>query len=239
MPPPIPSAGVVEREIEQEYEAKPLEMQKDIPSVEVDIPEERLDFPSHKTVSIQAVTIEGNESVSDREIQGWIEEFVGTRMSIADIYRMCKTIDEGYAANGYFLARAYPPPQDIQDGVLVIRILEGRIGSIEVEGNKHYKTAFIRKYFEPFCCHALKYDEFLKALLLLNENADLSAGVLFEKGRQVGTADLIVRVKDKRPIHLYLNENNYGRNLTTNTQMGGALIGEIASFKGINFPLQK
>ena len=221
VPPPLPSAGVIEREIEQEYEGKPLELEKEVPSVEVSIPEEKLAMDSNATVFVRQVEIEGNRVVSTREIQEWIQGCLDQNLNISDIYQLCKIIDQNYAAKGYFLTRSYPPPQKIQDGVLRIKILEGRLGAIRIEGNKFYSTKFIMRYFEPFCEQCLNYDKFLKALLLLNENSDLSVGVLFEKGKEVGTADLIVHVSDKRPIHLYFNENNYGRDLTTNSQLGG------------------
>lgn len=221
IPPPVPSAGVVEREIEYNYESKPFELKGEMPAVEVDIPEARLDMPSDATVFIKQVVIEDNSVICDEEIQGWIQGFCDQQLCIADIYQICRTIDQNYAARGYFLSRSYPPPQEIRDGVLVIKVLEGKIGNIRIEGNQYYSTKFIYKYFRPFCRQPLHYDEFIEALLLLNENTDLSAGVLFEKGAEVGTADLIVRVIDKRPIHLYLNENNYGRDLTTSTQLGG------------------
>ncbi len=57
--------------------------------------------------------------------------------------------------------------------------------------------------------------------MLLNENTDLMAGSIFEKGKEFGYADVILRVNDKRPMHLYLNGNNYGRNITTNVRAGG------------------
>ena len=235
IPPPLPSAGVVEREIEQEYEGKPLQLQKDIPSVEIDIPEERLQMDSNKTVFIDEIKIEGNKEISSGAIQKWIAGFLHRELKIADIYQICKRIDQGYAEKGYFLTRSYPPPQSIGKSTLVIRVLEGKIGAIRIEGNKYYTTKFISRYFEPFCNRTLQYDDFLKALLLLNENSDLSAGVVFEKGKVVGTADLIVRVTDKRPIHLYLNENNYGRDLTTNSQLGGRFDWGNCIFQGDTF----
>jgi hemolysin activation/secretion protein len=145
-----------------------------------------------------------------------------------DIYEICKVIDQNYAEKGFFLARSYPPPQEIRDGVLVIKILEGRIGNIRVEGNRHYTSEFILRYFKPFCQLPMHYDRLLKALLLLNEFSDLSVGVLFEKGEEVGTADLIIRVDDDLPNHMYINENNYGRDLTTSTQLGGRI--DIGNF---------
>ena len=59
--------------------------------------------------------------------------------------------------------------------------------------------------------------------MLLNENSDLMAGAVFEKGERFGTVDVILRVEDKRPLHLYLNGNNFGRFLTTNARVGGRL----------------
>lgn len=220
-PPPAPSAGVVEREIQQEYEEKPLEIEKDIPSVEVDIPEERLTFPTRSQVLIREILIVGNEALTCFEIQSYLQKYLNQKQTIEDIYSICKKIDQLYASKGYFLARAYPPPQKIKNGVLTLHVLEGRIGNIRIEGNQFYSEKFIYNYFKSFRSQPLRYKDFLKALLLLNENSDLYAGVIFEKGKEVGTADLLVKIIDKRPIHLYLNENNYGRLLTTHAQLGG------------------
>lgn len=222
-PPGSQSAGVIERELEKEYEGKPLEPYKEIPSLEIDIPEERLEMPPGIKIPIREVVIEGNESFSCEEIKKWLKGKFPGELSIEDIYKLCQFIDSNYAQKGYFLARAYPPPQTIENGVLVIRIMEGRLGEVQVVGNRRYTTKFIQNYFTRLQGRPLRYDDFMRALLLLNENSDLSAGAVFEKGKEVGTADLIIRVDDNLPIHLYLNANNYGRKLTTNFRAGGRL----------------
>lgn len=223
IPPPVPSAGVIEREIEKEYEGKPLTPDKEIPDIQIDIPREKLVIPGAKRVFIEQVEIQGNEAISCDEILSWLGEYLNRDLSMHDIYKMCEVIDDGYAKQGYFLARAYPPPQDVQKGKLAIRIIEGKLGKISVVGNKHYSIKFIRSYFSSLQGKPLQYDEFLRQLLLLNENSDLVAGSLFEKGKEFGTADVVIRVDDKRPLHLYLNGNNYGRKLTTNVRAGGRL----------------
>lgn len=222
-PPPVPSAGIIEREIEKEYEAKPLEPDKEVPAIQIDIPKERLRFAARKKVFIRHIEIEGNGSVPEGEILGWVEGYLNRKLSLQDIYELCEVIDQGYAKKGYFLARAYPPPQDIKNDTLVIKIIEGHLGNIEVIGNKHYSSSFIKSYFEALQHKPLQYGEFLRALMLLNENSDLMAGAVFEKGKEFGCADVILRVDDARPVHLYFNGNNYGRNLTTNVRAGGRL----------------
>jgi hemolysin activation/secretion protein len=221
LPPPVPSAGVVERELEKEYEGKPLSPNKEVPAIQIDMPKEKLDFPFGKKVLIKHLKIIGNDSISSSSIIHWVKGYLGRELSLRDIYDLCHVIDQRYAEEGYFLARAYPPPQAIDDETLTIEILEGKLGQITIIGNKHYSESFIRSYFTSLQGRPLKYNQFLRALSLLNENSDLSAGAIFEKGKEFGCADVILRVKDKRPIHLYLNGNNYGRDLTTNARVGG------------------
>lgn len=223
LPPPVPSGGVVEREIEKEYEGKPLEAGKEVPAIQIDIPEERLDMPEGKKIFIKKVKIHGNESISTKMIQSWIKGYLNKELSLKDIYQICQVIDQRYAEKGYFLARSYPPPQTIEKGVLTIEIIEGKLGNISVVGNKYYSESFIRSYFTSLLNKPLKRDQFLRALMLLNDNSDLSAGAIFEKGKEFGCADVILQVHDAAPRHLYLNGNNYGRDLTTNVRAGGRL----------------
>lgn len=222
-PPPVPSAGVVERELEKEYEAKPLEPDKEMPPIQIDIPEKHLKMRSNKAVFIRQIEVQGNESISTEEIVRWVKEYLDRELTIQDIYDLCHIIDQHYAKKGYFLARAYPPPQAIDDETLIIEVIEGKLGNIQVVGNHHYSESFIRSYFASLQDKPLQYGQFLRSLMLLNENSDLMAGAVFEKGKQFGCADVILRVNDARPVHLYLNGNNYGRNLTTNVRAGGRL----------------
>ncbi len=221
LPPPVPSAGVVEREIEKEYEGKPLEPERTLPPIQIDMPEKKLRFPDGRKVFVHQVKIEGNESIKESEIKGWIKNYLDRDLTLTEIYELCHVIDVHYAEQGYFLARAYPPPQDIRSDTLTIEVIEGKLGNVQIIGNKHYSESYIKGYFARLQNKPLQYNEFLKALMLLNENSDLTAGAVFEKGKEFGCADLIVQVKDARPIHLYLNGNNYGRNLTTNVRAGG------------------
>lgn len=221
-PAPSSSAGVVERPIEKEYEAKPIEPERQIPLIEVDIPKEQLTLPEGRvTTNIQEIEFHGNTVFSSKELRKLLSDYFDKNLSMQDIRQICFVIQQAYANAGYFVARAYPPPQRIAGGVLKIEIMEGWLGNISIEGNKHYKTSFIRSYFSSFAHKPLNYDQFMKAMILLNENSDLSAAAVFVKGEEVGTADMIIKVKDKLPIHLYLDGNNYGTDATTKHRTGG------------------
>jgi len=223
VPPEIPSAGVVERAIEREYETKRFDIYKKMPSLQIDIPEEKLDFPESKRVFISTLRLRGNDSFSDECILGCIQDCLNQDLSIKDIYALCCSIDQYYASCGYFLARTFPPEQEIVNGELVIEVIEGRLGNVQVVGNQYYSKEFIHSYFRRLEGKPLQYDQFIKALLLLNDNMDLVAGAVFTKGEEFGTGDVILYIDDGQPSHLYLNGNNFGRDLTTNSRAGARL----------------
>jgi hemolysin activation/secretion protein len=172
-------------------------------------------------VTISRIVIVGNESISEKEILSQLNPYLERPLDLKAIYEMCGIIERLYAKEGYFLTRAYPPPQTIENGVLTIKVIEGCLGSITIVGNKYYSESFILGYFSSLSHKPLQEKKFLRALMLLNENSDLMAGAIFEKGKEFGCADVIIHVKDSRPLHLYLNGNNYGRFLTTNARAGG------------------
>src|SRR5512146_1624310 len=75
-PPPVPPAGVVERQIEQEYEAEKVDPEKQVPLLEIDIPEKKLDI-GKGTIHLKKVVFEGNDvfssSVLERKAKGYLD----------------------------------------------------------------------------------------------------------------------------------------------------------------------
>lgn len=229
--PEVPAAGIVERELEKEYEADPIDPQKETPSIQIDIPDERLEIPDGISIDVKRIEVRGCKAISTKEVENWIKQYEGKTLCLKEIYEICSKIDAEYAKRGYFLARSYPPPQTVEDGVLILQVLEGYLGSVYVQGSTNYSDKFIESYFNKLEGKALNYDAFMRSLLLLNENSDLQAGAIFSKGEELGTADAVIRVVDGNPIHFYLNANNYGKDITTNFRAGGRIdVGNLFAY---------
>lgn len=223
-PNPASSAGVVEREIEREYEARMISPFREIPFIELDLPEEQLNLPDGQvTVSIESINFIGNTVFSDQQLKQIVQNYTGKCLCMADIREVCLAVQEAYVKNGYFLARAFPPPQRIDAGVLTIQVVEGCLGDITIEGNHYYPSDFIYRYFSGMRDCPINYDQLLRALLLLNENSDMNARAIFVKGKELGCADLVIYAEDACPSHLLFNGNNFGTNDTTRWRVGGRL----------------
>ena len=238
-PLPVPSAsgGIIDRQLESEYEVKPLDPHKAAPDIDVQLPEEELALPDGEKIDVKKIEIEGNSIISEHLLLKIAARYQGTQMSMRDIQILCREIQQLYVEKGYFLVRVFPPVQVIKEGQLKIDVLEVKIGAIQIEGNKHYTEKFIRKFFSKFQGHCIRYNDLVKKILLLNEFSDLNAGVAFQKGQVPGTTDMIVRVIDGRPIHFYADYNNYGSSVTALKRSGARAEFGNALVEGDNLTL--
>ena len=244
---PSSSGGIIDKEIEQQYETEEVSPDKEVPSVEIDIPEQELDIPEGKKILLKKIALQGNTIFSSKELQPILTLYEGTEMSMKDIHELCRKIQNRYIESGYFLVRVYPPAQEIMNRTLKIEVMEATLGDIEIVGNKHYKTKFIASYFNKYLGKTINYNDLLKTLLLINENSDLAVGTIFQKGKDLGTVDMIIRVKDSDPYHISADFNNYGSGVTSRcrsgvrTDIGNVLQdGDNLSFIGVGgYPLHQ
>lgn len=221
--PPQSSAGIVEKQIQKEYEVQDLSPTKELPLLDVDVPKEKLVIPQGRPVLIHTFVFTGNHSLSDKDLQKIVAPYVGRSLHGQEVQEMCLALQSYYVEQGYILARVFPPAQDVRDHTLKIEVLEGTLGSITIEGNKHYSAKFVRKFFSSMMGESINYNRIIRALLLLNENMDMSAGAIFKKGKNTGEADLVIVVKDKLPLHIYTDYNNYGSSITTQDRAGARI----------------
>ncbi len=214
------TAGVVERTVEQEFGPKPVWPNKPIPLFEIDIPEDQYCIDDSEVVQIDCIEFIGNEVFSTYFLKEYLCHYTNAYLTMNDLNGLCRAIQELYVSQGYVLARAYLPEQEVIEGRLVVRILEGNIANIYVEGNCHYSTAFIRSYVQRFEGCPVQYDNLLRALLLLNEFDDILVSCVFAKSEALGCTDIILNVRDWLPIHAYAAYNNFGVRHTPRNRSG-------------------
>lgn len=228
--PPSLSAGVVERQIAREYNLQQMSPQRDIPILEVDIPEEVLNIPSGLSVYVDHIVVQRNYPLFDKQIRELTSRYTHKELHGKDVVQLCYDIQRLYADAGYILAWVYPPVQRIDNHTLTIVVLEGTLTQIEVEGNTSYKTHYIERYFSHFQGEPINYNQLMKALLLLNENANLSAQAILRKGKETGEVDLVLKVQDSRPLGLSAGYNNWGSVSTGYNQLSSTFnMGNLAT----------
>src|SRR5215469_5966944 len=119
-------------------------------------------------------------------------------LTIGQLQQVADTVTKYYHDKGYFLARAVIPAQEIKDGVVNIRVLEGRLEKVETSGNKMYSDKRLEQPFTPLIGKLVTVGRTEDALLTLTKYPGLSAAGVFRPGDDVGTTDIVVNVQGEK-----------------------------------------
>lgn len=147
--------------------------------------------------------------------------FVGRDRTIAELQQARTALEEAYAAAGYGATQVVLPEQEIEDGVVRLRVVEGRTGRILIEGNRFFDDANIRASLPALQPgEALNTTRLASNLQLANENPVKQTAVVLKPGEREGELDAQVRVADQRPYRFSVSLDNTGTSDTGDLRIG-------------------
>jgi hemolysin activation/secretion protein len=172
-----------------------------------------------------------NSSPEDqqKQYQAFIQQLMLERLqrlqglTIGQLQAIADGITKYYHDKGYFLARAVIPAQEIKDGVVNIRVLEGRLEKVQTSGNKMYSDKVLAKPFKPLIGELVTIDRTENALLTLTKYPGLSAAGVFRPGEDVGTTDIVVNVQNEKRFDGSVRADNDGTAFTGRDRLIGSL----------------
>lgn len=136
---------------------------------------------------------------------------------------MADAVTQYYHAHGYFLARAIIPAQQVNDGVVHIRVFEGRLEKVLTVGNHYYSSAILARPFRSLIGNLVTIKQTESALLALAQYPGLSAFGVFRPGDYVGTTDMLVNVQRENPYDATVRADNAGSAYTGRNRLIGTV----------------
>jgi len=136
---------------------------------EADAKADEADRDEGETVLVKAITFTGNTVIATGTLESVTEEFKNQELMWDEIKSIADSVTMAYQELGYILAKAYVPEQEIKDGVLEIRIVEGNVGKLKIAGNKYYHERVIKRYFRPQMKHGVIRESMLERALVLTK----------------------------------------------------------------------
>ncbi|HEV8242831.1 MAG TPA: ShlB/FhaC/HecB family hemolysin secretion/activation protein [Nitrospirales bacterium] len=190
-------------------------------------------------VTVTQFKFSGNTVVTTQELEKIVAPSLGQTLTLRELTEVAGLISEHYAAQGYILAQAYLPPQEIREGVVEIAILEGKVGNIGVTGNQRYTTSTILRAMEPVRERGIIHEATLEtALNELNDYPGLKVQAALKPGEARGLTDLELLARERIPYTFTADINNYGSNLTGPWIYSGEIgLGNLAG-RGDNLTLK-
>ena len=147
---------------------------------------------------IEGFLIEGNNCLSTYEIMNVLKDLEGKPQNILAINAAIENIQELYASKGYILAKV-TSIQDDPDNIITIKINEGIIGDIKVEGNNKTKDFIVKRNIlqtpgEVYNENLMRAD----IMRLMGTQAFKDVQRDIELNEATGTYDVIVKLDEQR-----------------------------------------
>ena len=200
-------------------------------------------------VLVKSLRVTGSRAYSEPALLALTGFKPGAELSMGDLVRMTARIAERYHRDGYFLAQAYLPAQDVKNGVVTIAVLEGKYGKVTVRNpSAKSRHAIDRQLAGIRTGDTVTREPLDNRLLLLSDIPGVAVKSTLVPGASIGTSDLIIDVIPGRTLSGSLEADNAGNRYTGQYRVGSTLnwnqpfgIGDVASLrtltsgKGLNY----
>lgn len=160
---------------------------------------------------IREFDVEGNTLLSKERVAEVLAKHKGDKKTIKDIDKVRLDLERAYHSLGYPTVIVVVPEQTVESGTIRLEIVEGRLGSVLVTGNKYYSRYNILGKLPSLKIGKMLYEPtFVKELDALNANPDLKVAPLLKPGTEPGLVNMELRAKERMPFHIKLQADNQG-----------------------------
>ena len=219
-----PDAGALQQQLQREADRKRLSI----------LPESFIKEPAtpskpkagDQTIDVSTFKVTGITLITEEQAQQVLQSFTNRKLTFDQIKEAGSSVTSLYTQMGR-VAQATIPPQDVVNGQIWIKIIEGKVGDIIIELDKQSPSRlksdvvqkFIRANNEPGdFAHLVGLE---RSLALLNETPGNEVSGELIQGDQEGTSNLQVNAKDTGLVVGRLDTSNYGANNTGVVQVAG------------------
>jgi hemolysin activation/secretion protein len=152
----------------------------------------------------------GNTVLTNRQIEGVLYPRLGDGKTFADVEAARGALESAYHTAGFATVFVDIPPQEVTDGIVRLRVTEGRLRQRAISGARYFSEGKILEALpstEPGKIPSLPALQ--RELNAVNtQTPDRTVVPILKAGPDPGTMDLALQVTDHLPLHGSLDVNN-------------------------------
>ena len=218
-----PDAGALQQGIQRQLDAGQMQAPPES-FVKEKTPTPAPSSKNQTLIDVRGYNVKGITAVTEAEVQEVLGPFKNRKLTLAQINEAANAIVDLYQKKGR-IAQAVVPPQEIKDGIVEIKVIEGRVGAIIIEpAFEEDPPRLSSKVTTKFLTYSnpegglINLDGLERSLSLINEIPSVRAEGSLEPGKEDGTTDIRVRVDELSRFSGSVSLTNYGSSSTGSGQ---------------------
>jgi hemolysin activation/secretion protein len=172
-------------------------------------PEKRQPSPPIR-VFIYDIHVVGNTILTDQELEAVTKGYKGRELTAEDMEALRLELTQLYVNKGYVTSGAIIPDQTMTFDMLTVQIIEGALTRIDVEGNPHLWSGYVRDRIELGVTKPVNVTALQERLQFLQRDPHIEQlKAELKPGVALGESTLNVRVAEAPIFHARLEFNNF------------------------------
>lgn len=176
--------------------------------------------------SIRDINVEGAAHYPAAEVDTYFKPLIGRTITLEELREAAARLEARYREDGYFLTRVFVPPQQVRDGTLIVRVVEGYVSMIAVDAPDDASRRRLERVLQPLIGQKpTLLTDVEGRLLIINDMPGINGMSVLRPGDELGGTDLMLTSRTQQNQYQF-NVNNassrelgpwtYGANATIN-----------------------
>lgn len=170
---------------------------------------------------IKSFEVTGNTLLEPDQIDASLRPFTGPAKSFSDIEAARQALLIAYQQAGFGAVQVVVPEQQVSAGVVKLDVLQAKISSIKISGNKHFSNDNIRRSLPRLQeGQTPNTRDVAQDLRVANESPAKQVTVFFKTGERAGDVEATAQVSDDTPTKVFVSLDNTGSGETGYQRLG-------------------
>lgn len=223
----VPTISDIEKQVKPPKEVE----QKQAPLIEISGAKKyaptMTDDKSGKTIFVKNFKIDGAIHIEESKLQALISSYNGRELTFMQLQEVSSIITKEYRNQGYFVARAYIPVQEIKknDGEFILAIIEGNYGEFKLKNNSLVKDSVVQGMLDyAKRDNIVSTNTLEQSMLIINDTPGaIVTQADVRPGSEVGTSDFIITTEKTNRVDGYVLTDNAGSRYTGKNRLMAGL----------------
>lgn len=161
-------------------------------------------------VYVQKIVFDGNSVFDDQQLAKLAAPYQNRTISSQELQDLRVAVTQLYVDNGYINSGALVPDQDVKDGVITIKLIEGRLDEIQVSGNNWLQQSYIEDRLRLGSESVLNIETLRNRIQLLQRDRLIDrVDAQLVPGLNKGQSKLRASIQESQPYEFGISYNNW------------------------------
>jgi len=158
---------------------------------------------------VKGFRFKGGSVFKEAKLQATVARFKNREVTGAEIEQAREDLTMLYVEAGYINSGAVLEDQDLQDGIVLFTLVEGRLTEVNVSGNRWLRSWALRNAFRHSAGTPLNIRSLKEGLELMRQDPNIrQLNAELKPGGKPGESSLDVTVKENQPFHFSMEFSN-------------------------------